>query len=73
MGVKTFCMHPEWDQEEIYGDIAILILHRLVFISLISFGPILDQSERWKFFVSNLKFNDWVSPICLPQKRKGQT
>jgi len=37
-------MHPDWDQDEIYGDIAILILS------------------------SNLKFNDWVSPICLPQK-----
>ena len=44
MVVKTFCMHPEWDQEEIYGDIAILILHRLVFVSpifhLLAFWPI---------------------------------
>lgn len=69
-------MHPDWDQDEIYGDIAILVLRRLVFIfryitdnnSLFS-----NQSERWKSYVSNLQFNDWVSPICLPKKRKGQT
>ena len=32
MAVRSFCMHPEWDQDEIYGDIAILVLRRLVFI-----------------------------------------
>ena len=32
IAVRSFCMHPEWDQDEIYGDIAILVLRRLVFI-----------------------------------------
>ena len=38
-------MHPEWDENEIYGDVAILILRH------------------------SLRFDNYVSPICLPQKK----